>query len=320
MTSLSEASERYFTYLLSERHLSPNTVNTYRESLSVFGGFLSEHLNITEIEKISPVHIRSFVMEMNRLKKAPASVNTWLSAVRGLYRFLILKEIVRDDPTVAVNGLKVPSRLPSYFRDDQMSFILDQTTTEGTALTPQEDLFVSRRDKAILELLYSSGLRVSELVGLDLDRVFLDDLTVRVLGKGRKERVVPLGERAAEAIEEYLEVRKIYAGSNEQALFINVRGGRTTARNVALRIKNYAATHGFSAHIHPHKLRHSFATVMVSNSKDVRAVQEMLGHEKLSTTQIYAHADIASLSRIYRSAHPRDKMEKPSVSSADRSL
>lgn len=310
MITLSEASEKFFTYLSSERHLSDRTVDTYRTGLRVFGTFLSDSLNITEIEKISTAHIRLFIVEMNRQGKKPSSVDTWLSSVKSLYRFLTFKQIVTDDPSLAVSRLKIPDRLPSFFKDDQMSFLLDQTSTEGTVKNEQEDLFLSKRDRAMLELLYSSGLRVSELVGLDLNRVFLDDLTVKVLGKGRKERIVPMGEVAAAAIEEYLKLRELYAATDENALFINVQGRRTTARNVAMRLRVYAETHGFSGRIHPHKMRHSFATVMVSNSKDVRAVQEMLGHEKLSTTQIYTHSDITSLCRIYRTAHPRDAMSK----------
>ncbi len=304
-----DACEKFYASLVNERQLSPRTVATYRSGLGIFANFLS-HSNIIQVEEISTMIIRQFIMTMSQAGKSANSIDTWLAAIRSLYRYLLKKDLIVEDPTIPIASLKVGKRLPSFFKDDQMNFLLDQQTTEGTCNNAEQDLFVSTRDKAILELLYSSGLRVSELVGLDLNRIYLDDMMVKVLGKGRKERIVPLGAAAKVAIEQYLSLRSRYASSTEQALFVNLKGTRTTARNVALRLKIYAQTHNFGERIHPHKLRHSFATVMVSNSQNVRAVQEMLGHEKLSTTQIYSHSDIVALSKVYHHTHPRDLMAK----------
>ena len=308
MPALAECCERFLAYLENERRLSPRTVDTYRSGLKCFADFLKERHGIADAESITNRHIRLFVAEQNTLGKKPSSIDTWLSSVKSLFRFLVIKKLVTDNPALAVGGLKIPKRVPSFFREDQMNFLLDQPADEGTALTPEDDAFVSARDKAMLELLYSSGLRVSELTGLDLDRYYPDDLTVRVLGKGGKERIVPVGEAAACAIAEYLPLRSGYASSGENALFVSRQGGRITRRNVAMRLKNSVSTHSIGEKIHPHKLRHSFATAMVSNSHDVRAVQEMLGHGKLSTTQHYTHMDMNTLVQVYRSAHPRDSM------------
>ncbi|MGN1356505.1 MAG: tyrosine recombinase XerC [Succinivibrionaceae bacterium] len=309
MMGFSEACERFTSYLRNERNLSSHTVSTYRFGLDKFREFITDQ-GITGVSEISSDIIRSFVSFYRSKGIASASINVWLAAIKSLFRFLQLKSLTVNDPTLAVGSLKKNKRLPSYFSDDQMSFMLDQPATEGLANSTELDNFMSVRDKAMIELMYSSGLRVSELVSLDLDRVYLDARQVKVVGKGSKERIVPMGIPALKALNAYLDIRNNWARADETALFVSKYGTRTTSRNVEMRLKIYARTHSVGVDIYPHKLRHSFATAMVSSSHNVRAVQELLGHERLSTTQIYSHTDIAALARVYEQAHPRDRMEQ----------
>ena len=311
MLGLEEAFDRFCTYMRAERGLSPRTEKTYRSALEIFAAYLAE-LGVDCAEQVTMTHVRGFVMSQNRAGLAPGTTDTRLAAVRSFFRFLCLKELVQADPAMTVPGLKIGQRLPSFFREEQMTFMLDQKIRcghgENGGHGPEEDIFLAYRDQAIMELFYSSGLRLSELTDLDLDRVYTEDKTVRVTGKGSKERIVPLGEAALKAVQEYLPLRNARTPAQETALFVSRTGARLTPRNVELRLKRYAAARGVTERMHPHKLRHSFATVMVNNSGDVRAVQKMLGHEKLSTTQLYTHADLASIARSYHRFHPRDRM------------
>ncbi len=309
MLSFVDSCDGFYKYLLNERNLSPRTINTYKEGLDKFECFLKEK-GIENIESISSELIRSYIAWLRVAGKSPSSVNTWLAAIKSLYKYLQVKNLVLDDPTLSIGSLKKNKRLPEFFSNDQMSFLLDQPSDEGQISNSLLNSFLSLRDSAMIELMYSSGLRVSEVVSLDLSRVYIDARQVKVIGKGNKERIVPFGIPALKALQEYLKVRALYALDDEEAVFINQTGTRTTTRNVEMRMKVYAKTHNFGKNIYPHKLRHSFATAMVSNSHNVRAVQELLGHERLSTTQIYSHTDIAALARIYEQAHPRDKMEQ----------
>lgn len=309
MLTFIDACNQFYSYMLNERCLSEKTINTYKEGLSKFEQFLIEK-SFNLVSDITSDLIRMFIAELRKKGKSASSVNTWLAAIKSLFRFLLKKSLINDDPTLSIGSLKKNKRLPSFFTDDQMSFLLNQKASEEQKENPLLNQFLSLRDKAMVELMYSSGLRVSEVVMLDLNRIYLESRQLKVIGKGNKERIVPFGKPALDAIVEYLKIRSLFADENEQSVFINQYGNRTTVRNIEMRLKVYAKTHGFNKEIHPHKLRHSFATVMVNNSHNVRVVQELLGHERLSTTQIYSHTDISSLSRIYELAHPRDKMEK----------
>ena len=304
-----ECCELFLKYMDVERRLSKCTSSTYNKALRVFGDYLAQQ-GIDVIESVTSSTIQYFIMKLKKDGKEIASINLHISAIKSLYKFLILKDYVRKDPTVSIQSLRKRKKLPGYFKTDELEFLLNQKPQERDTNHEERDQFVSVRDKAIIELFYATGIRVAELVGLDLDRYYPDEGTIRVIGKGNKERIVPIGEIALNSISEYMVFRNKMAAPNEHALFINERGGRTSVRNVSYRLKIYAQTHDFNSHIHPHKLRHSFATVMLQNSHNIRAVQELLGHSQLTSTQIYTHTDILTLSKEYDRTHPRDRIEK----------
>lgn len=305
--TLDELVDAYLAYLRAGRGMSENTQKTYGTSLARFVAAVGDD-GIADVRTVSGQHIRSFIASERMAGRAATSVNNALSAVKGLFAWLAQRGVIQNNPAKAVPCLKTPKRLPSLFTAKELDMALSQDKKEGLTADPELDAFLSSRDSAIIELLYSSGLRVSELTGLDLGRYYPDERIVRVMGKGSKERLVPVGEPAAEAIKKYLQHRAKYASPFEQAMFVNRFGGRTTPANVYERLKILAKTRGLQGAMHPHKLRHTFATEMLKGSGDVRLVQELLGHSKLSTTQIYAHADAELIAAEYARAFPRDRM------------
>lgn len=309
MNNYSEICKSFLDYIINERRLSKRTYDTYRKALKGFGFYLSKQ-NIITIEGIQTSTIQYYIMELKQAQKEVNSINVFISTIKSMFKFMLIKGIVVEDPSVSIQCLKRKKRLPSYFNEDEMEYLLNQKNFEKDTGYQSRVLFVSSRDKAMLELLYATGIRVSELVGIDLLSYDSIEGCVKVLGKGNKERIVPVGEAAIVAIAEYLEHRKKFASPQEVALFVNEKGFRTTSRNVAMRLKIYAQTHDFKQYIHPHKIRHTFATTMLKNSHDLRAVQELLGHAQLSSTQIYTHTDIVTLTKEYDKAHPRDLIEK----------
>lgn len=304
-----ESCEQFLNFLKVERNLSLCTIKTYTQNLKQFGLFLSEY-GICELKNISTKIITTFIAKLRKEGLKPSSVNNFLSTIKSFFKFLISRNVLTEDPTLVIQCLKNKKRIPSYFKIDEMAFLLDQSAEENILEKEERSNFISLRDKAIIEVFYSCGIRASELVGLNLNQCDLDDKTVRVLGKGNKERIVPIGIPAINAILQYLPFRNKYANKDEKSLFISERGTRITYRSVSYRLNVYAKTHNFNVHIHPHKLRHTFATHILKNSGELRAIQELLGHNQLSTTQIYTHADISSLVQIYDKTHPRDKMRK----------
>jgi integrase/recombinase XerC len=217
--------------------------------------------------------------------------------VRGFFNFLLREGVVRSNPALDVRAPKAAKRLPGTLDVDQISQLLD--------IPPDDVLAV--RDKAIMELFYSSGLRLDELVTLDLGQLDLPDRTVRVLGKGRKQRIVPVGRKAEEALRAWLKERAALATAGETAVFVGRNGSRLKHRAVQLRIRYWARRKGLPTQVHPHLFRHSFATHLLESSKDLRGVQELLGHADISTTQVYTHLDFAHLARTYDASHPRAK-------------
>jgi integrase/recombinase XerC len=218
-----------------------------------------------------------------------------LSALRSFFNFMLRERALDANPAVGVQAPKAPKRLPETMDVDLMTRLLEF----------RADTELSVRDKAIMELFYSSGLRLAELVGLNLGDVDRGDHTVRVLGKGSKTRVVPVGKHALDAIGRWLKERAALAASGEQALFVSARGDRLGARAIQKRIAGWARHQGLGRHVHPHLFRHSFATHLLESSQDLRGVQELLGHANISTTQVYTHLDFQHLAKIYDAAHPR---------------
>ena len=239
--------------------------------------------------------MRRFAAESHRRGLGARSVARRLSAVRTFLNYLIEMGVVKSNAGVHVQAPKAPRRLPATLDADQVASLLAISGDDPVTL----------RDRAILELFYSSGLRLAELVGLNLGDVDAADRTVRVLGKGSKARVVPVGKQALAALKDWLAVRAELARPGELALFVGRRGERVSPRTVQKRVNEWAKRQGAPTGVHPHMLRHSFATHVLESSRDLRAVQEMLGHASLSTTQIYTHLDFQHLASVYDQAHPR---------------
>jgi integrase/recombinase XerC len=239
--------------------------------------------------------LRSFAARSHAGGLAPRSVQRRLSAVRSFYKFLLREGVVSQLPTADVRAPKVGKRLPKVLDTDQM----------GRLLELKPDSTLDARDLAMMELFYSSGLRLAELVGLDLDQLDLADRTVRVLGKGRKTRIVPVGSKAIEAIRHWLIERGALARPDTRAVFVGRTGNRLGARAVQLRMASAALRQGLPMQVHPHLFRHSFATHLLESSQDLRGVQELLGHADIGTTQVYTHLDFQHLARVYDQAHPR---------------
>jgi integrase/recombinase XerC len=280
--------------LKTERRLSPHTVSAYQHDLNALLAFC-EREQIASFPALDSFSIRRFAAESHRRGLGARSVARRLSAVRTFLNYLIETGALKSNAGVHVQAPKAPRRLPATLDADQVASLL--------AISGDEPLTL--RDRAILELFYSSGLRLAELVGLNLGDVDAVDRTVRVLGKGSKTRVVPVGRHALAALKDWLQVRGELARAGELALFVSRRGGRVGRRSVQQRVNEWARRQGTPMGVHPHMLRHSFATHVLESSGNLRAVQEMLGHASLSTTQIYTHLDFQHLAHAYDQAHPR---------------
>ena len=287
--------DAYLSHLRSERQVSAHTLDGYHRDLLKVRA-LCEKSGIADWNDLDVRSLRSIVARLHQDGLSSRSLARLLSAVRGLYQYLIREGRCRHDPA---NGLAAPKgarRLPRALDADRAQQLLDGGV---------EDDFIARRDQAMLELFYSSGLRLSELVGLDLDGLDLSAGLVRVRGKGNKIRELPVGSKAREAMEAWLPLRAA-ANPGDRAVFISRQGRRLTPRAVQLRVRE-AGVRELGQHLHPHMLRHSFASHMLESSQDLRAVQELLGHADISTTQIYTQLDFQHLAAVYDQAHPRAK-------------
>ncbi len=286
----------FLDYLHYERRLSARTLAGYRRDLSDFLGWLADN-GIDEPARIDSQHVRNYAAYRHRRGLAPKSLQRHLSAIRAWFRYLLREGRITANPADGVRAPKVERRLPHTLDVDQL----------GRLLELDGDAPLDRRDRAIMELFYSSGLRLAELVGLNTaDTLTADDL-LEITGKGGKTRRVPVGRLAREAIHAWLAVRPQLAGAGETALFVSQRGTRLSARSVEARLRQRAIEQGMPRHVHPHMLRHSFASHLLESSGDLRAVQDLLGHADISTTQIYTHLDFQHLAEVYDQAHPRAK-------------
>jgi integrase/recombinase XerC len=281
----------FIDHLKNELRLSLNTVVAYRQDLSELKDFISSKQLVIVNSKDMALHFKKLFQE----GKNTRTINRKLSSLRKFYNFLLAKKIITCNPTDKIKSPKNQKTLPKVLDVDQIAALLNQQLTSP----------ISIRDHAIFELIYSSGLRVSETVNINLNDINLSDQTVRVTGKGNKMRVLPVGTHARVAIEKWQKERAIIANDNEFALFVSMLGKRLTVRSVQKRIKRWGLSIG--QNISPHVLRHSFATHMLESSKDLRLVQDLLGHESISTTQIYTHLDFQYLAQAYDDAHPRSK-------------
>ena len=283
----------YLAHLANERGLSTLSCVNYERDIVV----LLKLAGSAELKALQPAHIRRFVATMHGKGLSGKSIARRLSAWRGFYQFLIHRHGYIGNPCIGMRAPKSPQTLPQALSPEQA----------GQLVEIEDDSLLAMRDRAIFELFYSSGLRLAELVGLGIGGLDLRDATVTVTGKGSKTRIVPVGSKAVEAIAEWLKLRPLIAAENEVALFLNHRGKRLTSRAVQYRIKYWAIKQGVAGDVHPHTLRHSFATHVLQSSGDLRAVQEMLGHANIATTQVYTHLDFQHLAKVYDQAHPRAK-------------
>lgn len=285
--------ERYLAHLRHERRLSPHTLGAYERDITE----LFERARDTPLDKLQVHDIRRFVARLHAKGLDPRSIGRMLSAWRGFFRYLARDHGYGDNPALGIRAPKAAKRLPQALSPDDTQRLL-QIDADGALAT---------RDKAMFELFYSSGLRLSELTGLAPTDVNFAEGTVRVLGKGSKTRIVPVGRFALDALREWLAAREGIERVQPDALFVSRSGRRVGPRAVQERLKNLALKQGVSTKVHPHVLRHSFASHVLQSSSDLRAVQEMLGHASISTTQIYTHLDFQHLAKVYDAAHPRAK-------------
>jgi integrase/recombinase XerC len=287
--------DAYCTHLRSERQVSPHTLDAYRRDLNKVLAFC-EKQQLTSWTALDVQSLRSLVARLHHQGQSSRSLARLLSAVRGFYQYLNREGICEHDPATGLSPPKGERRLPKTLDADRTLQLL-----EGGV----EDDFLARRDQAILELFYSSGLRLSELTGLNCEQLDIADGLVQVLGKGSKTRVLPVGSKAREALSEWLKLR-LLANPQDDAVFVSQQGRRLGPRAIQKRVK-VAGERELGQNLHPHMLRHSFASHLLESSQDLRAVQELLGHSDISTTQIYTHLDFQHLATVYDSAHPRAK-------------
>jgi len=291
--------DRFIRHLEFERRLSPLTCKNYRRDLVAFADYL-EKTGVPGWDAVDSEHARAFSATCYRRGLSAKSIQRRLSAARTFFRYLLREKLVKTNPVTSVSAPKAKKRLPGNLDADRMARLLD---------IPGDGPLVDR-DRAILELLYSSGLRLAELIDLNLGDVDMQDATVRVTGKGNKDRIVPVGRHALKALRQWAITRGDLANADEKALFVSTRGTRISARSVQSRVKHWARQQGIDANVYPHLFRHSFATHVLESSHDLRGVQELLGHANIATTQVYTHLDFQHLAQIYDQTHPRARKNK----------
>jgi len=290
--------EQYLIFLRYEKNLSENSIAAYKKDLERYIAYLSAR-KINRPEEIKDVHIRRLLQILTELGLAPSSVARNISSVRSFHRFLIAEELLQTDPTEHIEGPKLRRHLPSVLTFQEIEQILKGIDTKHPA---------GLRDRAMIELLYASGLRISELLQLQIREIYFTEGFLRILGKGSKERLVPTSGRALSWVRSYLDSSRPYLDRHQRGkgvTFLSVRGTGMSRMGFWKIIRQYVQQSGIRKDIHPHTFRHSFATHLLEGGADLRAVQEMLGHADISTTQIYTHLDRTYLKQIYDEFHPR---------------
>jgi len=289
---------QFIRHLKTERRLSPHTCKHYRRDLDSLQRYCDKYA-LQYWKDLDDDHLRAYSAASYRRGLSARSIQRRLSAARTFFRYLLREKCVKRNPVEFVRAPKAGKRLPGNLDVDRMARLLD-FKGEGPIVT---------RDRAILELFYSSGLRLAELIGLDINDVDLADATVHVTGKGNKDRIVPVGRYAIKAITSWHEVRSELARADETALFVSQRGSRLSPRSVQARVDYWAKRQGIDCKVSPHLFRHSFASHLLESSHNLRGVQELLGHANISSTQIYTHLDFQYLAQIYDQTHPRARLK-----------
>lgn len=288
--------DAFIDYLLVERQYSPRTLDSYRRTLEQLCDWLTE-VGIIDFRQLTGPLLQQWLAREHRRGKKPRTLAQQMATIRSLCKFLLRREQIEQDPSAGIGTPKLDKPLPKNLDVDEVSHLLKAD--------PNDPMQV--RDLALMEVLYGGGIRLAELAGLELTDVDESEGMLRVVGKGSKTRMVPIGSKAVEAIQAWLLIREQWTNAEEPALFVSQRGTRLSHRAIQQRLAQAGQQQGLSSRVHPHKLRHSFATHVLENSGDLRAVQELLGHANLATTQVYTHLDFQHLAEVYDGAHPRAK-------------
>ena len=287
------------SFIKTLHHLSEHTRKAYQRDLENIKAYC-ENQDVNKWSELDGRQLRGFVATRHRQGIGGRSIQRNLSAIRAFYRYLLKQGKVKNNPAEGIIAPKSPRKLPKVLDADQTAQLVEINDDDPLAI----------RDKAMLELIYSSGLRLAELISLNLNDIDFNDRILTVTGKGNKTRSVPVGKHAVKAIKRWLKIRTTMSNESEQGLFVSSRGKRISPRSVQDRLKQWAIKQGLPNHVHPHMLRHSFASHLLESSGDLRAVQELLGHADISTTQVYTHLDFQHLAQVYDKTHPRARRKK----------
>lgn len=294
-----QETSRIAQFLKTLQHLSRHTVQSYQRDLNILLEFASGQ-GVLNWSSLDDQKVRNFVVWRHKQGISGRTLQRNLSAIRAFYRYLIAEGVLKHNPVEGMRAPKSRKALPKLLDVDQAVHLVEINDDSPLAI----------RDKAMLEMMYASGLRLSELVMLDIGSLDMADAMVTVIGKGNKARTVPVGAQARQAVKEWLQIRGDMANADETALFVSQRGRRISHRSVQLRLKQWALKQGLATHVHPHMMRHSFASHLLESSGDLRAVQELLGHADISSTQVYTHLNFQHLANVYDKAHPRAYKKK----------
>lgn len=297
MSDLKEWVQRFIDYIGIEKGLANNTLYSYERDLTAFTEYLINH-NVNQIKFVGRSHIIQYLNDMQQKKRATSTISRNLASIRAFFQFLHRERVIDHDPSIHLETPKIERRLPKVLNFNEVELLLNQPVgNEPTQM----------RDRAMLEVLYATGIRVSELVNLKMNHINLSMGFIRCIGKGSKERIIPLGQKAVDALTVYINHGwpKLAKGEDQETLFLNHLGSKLSRQGFWKIIKKYSVQAGIKKSITPHTLRHSFATHLLENGADLRAVQEMLGHADISTTQIYTQVTKGRIKEVYNRAHPR---------------
>ena len=286
----------FYQYLQAEKRYSPHTLQAYRRDIQKFTDFCQQQ-HIDNWQQVDSLLLRQLVAQVHRQGLSGRSIQRFLSSLRSLFHYLLRHKHIKQNPLSGISAPKSPRKLPEVLSPDELDHLLSLDENDPLAV----------RDMAIMELFYGCGLRLAELVSLDLEQLSRGQRELKLTGKGNKDRRLPIGEKAHAAVQRWIKLRGQLAKEDEPALFVSKWGSRISKTAIAQRLKKWAAAKGMPRRIYPHLMRHSFASHILESSHDLRAVQELLGHENLSTTQIYTHLDFQHLAQVYDAAHPRAK-------------
>ena len=287
----------YLTMLRVERNVSPQTIDAYKRDISQYLGYLNDS-GIKNLSKVKSTHIRSYIRVLNDGGMAPASISRIISSIRSYHKYLSSENILDKNPVLVINNPKLPKKLPDVLSEKEISLIIDSI---------DESSQFYERDKALIEMLYSCGIRVSEICNLEMSNLFIKDELIRVMGKGNKERLLPLGSRSRIYLDNYLLSSRLgfITKTKSSFVFVSRNGNQLTRAMVNIILNKWVDISGLRKSVSPHKLRHSFATHLLEGGADLRFVQALLGHSDISTTQIYTHLDKHHLKEVYKTHHPR---------------